>query len=70
MYSLNADTYLALRNYANLFAESALARRLEGTSPIVNGNEKTIIQDWNDFWYLGAYTSLSIPHSTRLDFNW
>lgn len=51
MYSFNADTYLAsLRNYLDLLAETALARRLEEMVPIGDGSNKNVVQDWKDFF--------------------
>ncbi|KAI6008677.1 hypothetical protein EDC04DRAFT_2964449, partial [Pisolithus marmoratus] len=51
MYNFSADTYLAsLNNYANLLAETALARRLEDTVAIGDGSNKDVVQDWKDFF--------------------
>ncbi|KAI6038049.1 hypothetical protein EDC04DRAFT_2896912 [Pisolithus marmoratus] len=51
MYSFNAATYLAsLRNYVDLLAETALARRLEEAVAIGDGSNNDVVQDWKDFF--------------------
>ncbi|KAI6039715.1 MAC/Perforin domain-containing protein [Pisolithus marmoratus] len=71
MYNFSADTYLAsLNNYANLLAETALARRLEDTVAIGDGSNKDVVQDWKDFFTAwGSHVITNAVFGARFQLN-
>jgi len=71
MYSFNADTYLAsLRDYFDLLAETALARRLEEIPPIGDGSNKDVVQDWKDFFASwGTHIIINSKFGARFQLN-
>lgn len=71
MYSFNADTYLAsLRNYADLLAETALARRLAESVAIGDGSKKEVVQDWKDFFASwGSHVIINSAFGARFQLN-